>query len=117
LSVLVIDDDPLILDLLATLLEADGYTVAVADDGREALEIASRLRPSIVLLDMRMPDPDGWAVARELMARGLHPKIVVMSALGDNLEDVAREVGAAAWLAKPFNFTALLATVKSLTSR
>ena len=92
MRVLVIDDDPLILDLLATLLEADGYTVAVADDGREALELASRLRPSIVLLDMRMPDPDGWAVARELTARGLHPKIIVMSALAHNLEEIARDI-------------------------
>src|SRR5438105_8064860 len=81
----------------------------------EALEMVSRLRPSIVLLDMRMPDPDGWAVARELTARGLHPKIVVMSALAQDLEDVARDVGAAAWVAKPFNFIALLATLKSLT--
>jgi DNA-binding response OmpR family regulator len=115
-AVLVVDDDPTILDLLATLLSGEGYAVATADGGREALEIAGRLRPSIVLLDMRMPEVDGWQVARGLAKRGLRPKIVVMSALSDRLDEVARDLRASGYLEKPFDVAKLLATVKSLSS-
>lgn len=114
-TILVVDDDPAILNVLAALLSAEGYPVTTADGGREALEIARQLHPSIVLLDMRMPVLDGWGVARELAARGLHPKIVVMSALSDKLDEVAREVGAAGYVAKPFDMVHLLDIVKSLS--
>ncbi len=115
-TILVVDDDPAILDVLATLLSAEGYPVATADGGREALAIAGELHPSIVLLDMRMPGLDGWGVARELAARNPRPKIVLMSALSDRLDEVTREVGAAGFVAKPFDTAHLLDVLKGLSS-
>jgi CheY-like chemotaxis protein len=114
--ILVVDDDPTILSLVAAVLPGEGYQVAVADGGREAIEIAAQLHPTIILLDMRMPELDGWGVARELATLGLTPKIVIMSALSDRLDEIAREVGAAGYLSKPFDLDQLLAALKELSS-
>jgi len=112
---MVVDDDPTILDALRAVLTAEGYPVVTADNGREALDVATELHPSIVLLDLRMPELDGRAVARELATRGLRPKIVLMSGLS-SLEGAVREMGAAGFLAKPFDMVSLLDIVESLSS-
>jgi CheY-like chemotaxis protein len=93
-----------------------GELARLAEGGRDALEIAAETRPAVVLLDLRMPELDGWEVARGLKALLVNPKIVVMSAGSDKLEDIAREMGAAGYLAKPFDIDQLLAIVKRLAS-
>jgi DNA-binding NtrC family response regulator len=111
--ILVVDDDPAVLGTVADLLELEGHRVERAGNGREALEAVERRRPSLVLLDMRMPLVDGWAFAKELKARDIDLPIIVMTAAQD-ASAWAEQIGAAAVLAKPFDVDNLLDTVERL---
>ena len=108
--VLVVDDDPDILDALSEILEVEGYTVERARNGREALQRIEQAIPDLVLLDLMMPVMDGSEFARNL-APGARPPIIVLSA-DRNVSTKAREIGALGWLAKPFELSDLLAAVK-----
>jgi two-component system chemotaxis response regulator CheY len=92
-------------------LELGGYSVEQAANGAEALEKIGQRLPSLVLLDMRMPVLDGWGVDRALRQRGHELPIIVMTA-AQNARVWANEIGAAAYLAKPFEDTQLLAAVE-----
>ena len=111
--ILVVDDDPSIRSTISELLELEGYPVATAADGEEALQAVERARPSLVLLDMRMPVLDGWGFAREVKARGLRLPIVVMTAAQD-ARRWAQEIEADGYVSKPFNVTDLLDAVERL---
>ncbi|HEX9106544.1 MAG TPA: response regulator [Longimicrobiales bacterium] len=83
--ILVVDDDPSSLDIVRTFLEARGYRVATAHDGKEALSQMEEVRPCLVLLDVMMPGMDGWEVARVIKN---HPdfgpvRIVMLTARSD----------------------------------
>jgi two-component system response regulator MprA len=115
-SVLVVEDDVFLRDLFKVFLEADGYLVDTAGDGREALE---RLRqaapPSVVVLDLMMPRMDGWgfrAEQRKDPALAAIP-VVICSAAGDPHAE-APELEAADYLQKPVVFEDLLGTVRRL---
>ncbi|HEX8221258.1 MAG TPA: response regulator [Chloroflexia bacterium] len=111
--ILVIDDEPEILQTVATILEFEGYEVERAANGREGLDCIERTHPSLVLLDMRMPVLNGWDFARILKEKGVHLPIVVMTAAQD-ARRWAQEVGASGYIAKPFDVDDLLTTVGSL---
>jgi DNA-binding response OmpR family regulator len=108
--VLVVDDDPDILDALSEILEVEGYEVQRARNGREALERLEQMLPDVVLLDLMMPVMDGWEFARSL-SPAARPPIIVLSA-DRNVSTRAREIGALEWLAKPFELSDLLAAVR-----
>jgi two-component system chemotaxis response regulator CheY len=108
--VLVVDDDPDILDALGEILEVEGYVVDRARNGREALQRLDARQPDLVLLDLMMPVMDGWEFARSL-APGPRPPIIVLSA-DRNVSVRAGEIGAVEWLAKPFELTELLDVVR-----
>jgi CheY-like chemotaxis protein len=110
-TVLVVDDDTSILDTVAAILIGEGYEVVSATSGQEALDAVARKRPLVILLDMRMPVMDGWAVARALRGQGIDVPIVVMTA-AESAKRWADEVGADGYLAKPFGLDELLATVE-----
>ena len=112
--VLVVDDDPDILEAVCDILEGEGYRVARARNGREALVRVDEERPLLILLDLMMPVMDGLAFAQALHRRdGDHEiPIVVISADGDPQKAAA--LGARGFLAKPFDIDALLAEVASL---
>ena len=97
--VLVVDDDPLIRTSISEILDLEGYPVATAANGAEALESVEQSMPSLVLLDMRMPVMDGWGFAGALGERGIHLPILVMTA-AQSAETWAREE-ARGYLAKP----------------
>src|SRR6266545_8403167 len=97
--ILVADDDDALRETLTELLRFEGYEVEAARDGLQAVLSATRTRPSVLLLDMRMPILDGWQVARQLAALGVNVPIVVMSAQVD-AEAAARGLRAAGWLEK-----------------
>jgi two-component system chemotaxis response regulator CheY len=101
-AVLVVDDDPTILISVAQTLELEGYPVAQAANGAEALAHVERNRVDVVLLDMRMPVLDGWGFMHAIRERGVDLKVVVMTAATD-ARRWAREVGATAHLPKPFD--------------
>ena len=111
--ILVVDDDLSILETVGAILAMEGYSVETATNGREALDKLGRARPSLVLLDMRMPVLDGWGFAREMKARGETVPIVVMTAAQD-ARRWANEIGAAAYVPKPFEVPDLLDTVERL---
>jgi two-component system chemotaxis response regulator CheY len=109
--VLVVDDDPVILESVSSALTFETYPVETASNGAEALEAVERAHPAVVLLDMRMPVLDGWGFARKAAERGLRAKILVMTAAQD-ARQWAEEIGAAGYLAKPFELPELLDAVE-----
>ena len=109
--VLVVDDDPSILETVTAILVTEGYHVKAAGGGREALALAQTWLPTLVLLDMRMPHMDGWAVARALREHGATMPIVVMTA-AESARRWADEIGAAGYLAKPFGLDELISCVE-----
>jgi CheY-like chemotaxis protein len=117
-GVLIVDDDPFIRKLVATTLEdVTEFELHEAADGIEALEVAQRERPTLVLLDIDMPRLDGIATCRRLRADPATSgaTIVMLTAvLGDGVERLAEEAGADLFLTKPFSPLALLKLVDGL---
>jgi CheY-like chemotaxis protein len=108
--ILVVDDDPDILDMLREALEGAGHRVVTARDGVEALERLRTGRPSLIFLDMRMPRMDGWEFARAARERGNTAPVVVITAAGD-ARAWAKEISAESYIAKPFTISQLLGVV------
>lgn len=115
-SVLVIDDNPALLELVRHELEDAGYSVALAATGEEGLHLAERLRPDVIVLDIVMPGFDGWHVLRRLRASPsiAHTPVVVASMLDP--DPAVRERGIAGWLTKPFGKSELAATLSDAIS-
>jgi putative two-component system response regulator len=115
--VLVVDDEPVVASLLQVVLEAEGYAVAVARDGLEALDALSRHKPDLVLLDIDMPRMSGDEVCRRLKsnpATRLVP-VIMITALGDLPRRLAAwEYGADEFLSKPFQTVEVTARCRSL---
>jgi two-component system chemotaxis response regulator CheY len=116
-AVLVVDDDPFIRKLIVTTLEdvAD-FSLHEAGDGEQALELARRVDPSIVLLDIDMPRLDGIAACRALreLPEASTATIVMLTAAGHGQEAEARKAGADLFLTKPFSPLDLLKLVDEL---
>lgn len=113
-TVLVVDDDPDLLDLVCIVLEQEGYQVVRASDGAAALEEAAHRRPDLILLDLKMPVMDGTRFARLFRERhGTGTPIVVFTAADDPRKRAA-DIDAAGVLPKPFSYDALVATVDGL---
>ena len=111
-SVLIVDDDPDMLDLVGEALGRKGFRVVQAHDGEEALARAGEALPDLILLDMRMPVLDGWGFARMFRERyGRRVPIVVMTAAEDS-KLRADEIGANADLGKPFELARLYEVVE-----
>ena len=109
--VLVVDDDASILDTVTSILSAEGFEVVSASGGEQALGLLTSWHPTLVLLDMRMPIMDGWAVARAMHESGSKVPIVVMTA-AESAKKWADEIGAAGHLAKPFLLDELISCVE-----
>jgi CheY-like chemotaxis protein len=111
--ILVVDDDPITLDVVTEMLEALDYAVETARDGAEALEKVRQHRPDVVLLDLKMPVMDGQQFLHACRAEigcGDLP-IIIMSGSSDNAAAIARRFRAQC-VAKPFDVVPLLATVQ-----
>lgn len=111
IDVLIVDDDARIRQLLRRVLERDGYCCAEAENGREAVEIASQWPPRLVILDLMMPQLDGFAAVRQLKSdprtHGVH--IYCLSGRRDQAARTeARHCGCEAYLTKPIRGTELL---------
>lgn len=113
-SVLIVDDEEAILDMLHEFFAAEGYDVTVAHDGVDALEAIAKRPPAVILLDMKMPRMDGWKFAAELRKRGHDVPVIVMTAAA-NARQSAEEIRANDHLAKPFvSLDEVLAKVERL---
>jgi CheY-like chemotaxis protein len=111
LRVLIVDDEADIRATVSAMLEIEGYAVAEAANGADALVAVESDPPDLILLDMRMPVLDGWGFAAELRRRRHGIPIVVMTAARDAAR-WAGEIQAAAFVAKPFGYDDLLAAVE-----
>lgn len=110
--ILVVDDDYYLCQMVKWTLEEEGFEVQTAADGREAVERALLRQPGLILLDMGLPLLDGSAVATQVRARyGMMVPIMIMSADG-HVEEKSRQVGAVAYLRKPFHIDDLIRAVQ-----
>ncbi|TMC31409.1 MAG: response regulator transcription factor [Chloroflexi bacterium] len=116
-TILVVDDEPQIVQLVRDYLEHGGFKVLVAADGSSALRIVSTLHPDLVVLDLGLPGMDGLDVTRSLRRNGALP-IVMLTARADESDKlVGLELGADDYLVKPFSPKELVARVRSVLRR
>ena len=118
--ILVVDDDKEIVRLVRAYLEQDGYQVLTAYDGETALHILRRERPDLVVLDLMLPDRDGWDVTR--IVRGdpalpATPIIMLTARVEDQDKIVGLEMGADDYVTKPFNPREVVARVRAVLRR
>jgi DNA-binding response OmpR family regulator len=112
-DILVVDDDPYIRSTVSVILEEAGYSVVTAENALEAAHAIARTPPKVVLLDIRMPGLDGPQLARDLRARNVQSKILVMTA-ARNAQRYALELEAEGYIEKPFEIDELQAAVERL---
>ena len=115
--ILIVDDEPINLDILQTRLSVHGYEILTATNGEEALAVATAQQPDLILLDIMMPKIDGIDVCRRLKADASLPfmPIILVTAKADSKDVVAGlEAGAEEYLTKPIDQAALVARVKSM---
>jgi len=113
--VLVVDDDPDILQTLGLCLSSEGYRVLMAANGKEALEILDHEHPSVILLDLMMPVMDGWQFVAELDHRGRRDVPLLILSADRAVQGHAQQLRASGHLAKPFDLDDLLGKVQQLT--
>ena len=116
-TILVVDDEANIIKLARMYLQNEGYVVESARDGREALTKIKSLQPALVVLDLMLPEVDGWEVCRKVRADSDVP-IIMLTARSDDVDKiVGLELGADDYLTKPFNPRELVARVKAVLRR
>jgi DNA-binding response OmpR family regulator len=116
-KVLVVDDDPYILMSLEFLMKKNGYDVMVARNGTEALDLVEKQLPNIVLLDIMMPDVDGYEICRHIKKtpKLKHTKVVFMSAKTKEADiQKGYDLGAALYITKPFSTRELTKQINQL---
>ncbi len=117
-KILIVDDEPNILFILRHLLTREGYEVVSANTGRECLEKVVREKPDLVILDIMMPDMDGWEVCRKIKEEFPDLPVSMCSILGSSYEvDRSFSSGADRHIKKPLNFDEVLETATTLLSR
>lgn len=112
IPIVVIEDDPAAIEIIATYLQPEGYTVYSVQDSRIALEEVRRLRPAAIILDILMPHKDGWSVLSDLKATPdlCHIPVICYTIVDD--ERLGLSLGASAYLVKPIEADVLCSTVK-----
>jgi len=117
ISVLIVEDDPNIRELLQLYLEKDGYAVTLAADGGQGLDKFRAIKPDLVLLDVMMPVMDGWAVCKAIRAEGNTP-VIMLTAKGETDDKVTGlKAGADDYVTKPFEMKELLARIEAVLRR
>ena len=117
ISVLVVEDDKNIQDLLRMYLEKEGYAVTTADDGGQGLAKFRSIKPDLVLLDVMMPVMDGWSVCRTIRSESRTP-VIMLTAKGEVDDKVAGlRAGADDYVTKPFEMKELLARIEAVLRR
>ncbi|MGN0149833.1 MAG: response regulator transcription factor [Clostridia bacterium] len=116
-KVLIVDDDDNIVDLIRMYMEKEGFTAVTANNGVKAVELFKSEAPSIVILDVMMPEMDGWQVCREIRRVSNIP-IIMLTAKGETFDKVlGLELGADDYMVKPFETKELIARVKAVLRR
>ena len=117
-TIAIIDDDESVQDTIAVLLESEGFRTVLASDGRTGYETVLRIQPDLVLVDLRLPEMSGVDVCRQLRASDIKIPIIVLSAIGDEVDKVLLlEIGADDYIVKPFGTRELLARIRAVLRR
>ncbi len=117
-TILVIDDDESLRDTIGVMLEREGFRAVLVADGKEGYERALLLKPDLALVDLRLPGMTGTEICRRLRATGASTPIIVLSAIGDEVDKVLLlEIGADDYVVKPFGVRELLARIRALLRR
>jgi len=116
--ILVVDDSPVILRMLSLTLKKEGYNIATAVNGEEALEQIRKLRPALVFIDAMMPKKDGYQVSKEVREDPMlkrQPYIIMLTARGQEADrERAAEVGIDEFMTKPFSPSKVVARVREI---
>lgn len=116
-KILVVEDDRTLLDVLTYNLAREGYSVVSATDGPQALDIARRQRPDLIVLDIMLPKLDGFEVCRILRKEMTTPVLMLTAKASETDKVVGLELGADDYMTKPFSMRELLARVKAMLRR
>ncbi len=115
--VLIIEDDANIAELIRLYLEKDGFAVTLASDGRRGVDTFFNIRPDIVLLDIMLPEMDGWEVCREIRKNDKTP-IIMLTAKDETSDKVTGlELGADDYISKPFDMKEVIARIHAVLRR
>lgn len=116
-TILVVEDEEPVRELVGMYLRREGYRVVVAEDGEKALEVFRSLTPDLVILDIMLPKVDGWTVCRFIRERSQVP-VIMLTARGEEIERVLGfELGADDYVTKPFSPREVVARVKAVLRR
>lgn len=116
--ILLVDDEPSIVELSRMYLEREGFRIQSVQDGQAALEVVAREQPALVVLDVMLPKLDGFEVCRRLRASNDPAAILMLTARDDDIDKIlGLELGADDYLTKPFNPRELVARVKAILRR
>jgi len=116
--ILLVDDEPSIIQLARLYLEREGFRIQSANDGESALEVVTRAQPALVVLDVMLPKLDGFEVCRRLRASNSSTAILMLTARDEDIDKIlGLELGADDYLTKPFNPRELVARVKAILRR
>ena len=117
-TILVIDDDENLRDTIGVLLERENFVPILAADGKTGFDKALTLKPHLVLVDLRLPGMSGAEVCKQLRADRIQTPIIVLSAVGEEIDKVLLlEMGADDYIVKPFGTRELLARIRALLRR
>jgi DNA-binding response OmpR family regulator len=117
-QILVVDDEPNIVQLARLYLERDGYAVSAVGNGQKALDAVREQHPDLVVLDVMLPQVDGFEVCRRLRSENNPVPIIMVTARDDDIDKIlGLELGADDYLTKPFNPRELVARVKAVLRR
>lgn len=116
-TVLIVDDEVNICELIRLYVEKEGYRAVIANDGNRALEVFKKENPDIVLLDIMLPQKDGWQVCREIRSFSDVP-VIMITAKGETFDKVlGLELGADDYIVKPFEPKEMIARIKAVLRR
>lgn len=116
-KIMVVDDDKNICELLRLYLEKEGYQVVIANDGKEAVELNEKEDPELILLDIMLPQLDGWQVCREIRNFSKVPIIMLTAKADERSELQGFELGVDEYITKPFSPKILVARVDAILRR
>ena len=116
-KIVVVDDDPSVQEVVRAYLEKDGYSVFVAGDAANGLDLAARIKPGLIVLDLMLPDRPGEEIAREIRERSDVPILMLTAKAGEEERISGLALGADDYLTKPFSPRELVARVRAILRR
>ncbi len=116
-KILIVDDDTNICELLRLYIEKEGFETAIANDGKAAVHMFDSVNPDLILLDIMLPELDGWQVCREIRKKSQCP-IIMLTAKGEVFDKVlGLELGADDYVVKPFETKEVIARINAVLRR